>query len=93
MAYRFSEALSQEFELNLVGKHYVNAANTAEYEGHEVLNWRGHWQLNDKTKLYARIINLLDEEYADRADFAFGGYRYFPGMPRQFYMGLDLQLN
>ena len=89
----FSEALSQEFELSLVGKHYVNAANTAEYEGYEVLNWRGHWQLNDKTKLYARIINLLDEEYADRADFAFGGYRYFPGMPRQFYMGLDLQLN
>ena len=89
----FSEVLSQELELSLVGKHYVNAANTAEYGGHEVLNWRGRWQLNDKTKLYARIINLLDEEYADRADFAFGGYRYFPGMPRQFYLGLDLQLN
>ena len=88
----FSDSLGHELELVLVGKHYVNAANTAEYGGHEVLNWRGHWQLNDQTKVYARVINVLDEEYADRADYAFGGYRYFPAMPRQIYIGFNLDI-
>lgn len=88
----FSDSLGHELELVLVGKHYVNAANTAEYGGHEVLNWRGHWQLNDQTKVYARVINVLDEEYADRADYAFGGYRYFPAMPRQIYIGVNLDI-
>ena len=85
----FSDSLGHELELVLVGKHYINAANTAEYGGHEVLNWRGHWRINDETKVYARIINVLDEEYADRADYAFGGYRYFPAMPRQIYIGFN----
>ena len=89
----FSEALAQELELVFVGKHYVNAANTAEYSGHEVLNWRGHWQLNEQTRLFARIINILDEDYADRADYAFGDYRYFPAMPRQLYVGVNLAVD
>ena len=88
----FSDSLGHELELVLVGKHYVNAANTAEYGGHEVLNWRGYWKTSDTTKISARIINVLDEEYADRADFAFGGYRYFPAMPRQIYLGFNMDL-
>ena len=38
-----------------------------------------------------RLVNALDEEYADRADFAFGSHRYFPAMPRQLYVGLDYE--
>ena len=37
------------------------------------------------------MVNLLDTAYADRADYAFGSYRYFPGMPRQVYVGLELR--
>jgi hypothetical protein len=29
------------------------------------------------------ILNLLDEDYAERADFGFGSYRYFVGQPRR----------
>ena len=83
----FTDDLSQELELNYVGEHYVNAANTAEYDGHWVLNWRAAWQVSDALEVTARIINLTDERYADRADFAFGSYRYFPAMPRQLYVG------
>ena len=33
-----------------------------------------------------RVTNLLDTAYADRADFAFGSYRYFPGRPRAAFL-------
>ena len=88
---QFNDAVSQEFELVVVGQHYVNAANTADYDGHHVLNWRAQWQVSEQLELSARIINLLDERYADRADFAFGSYRYFPAMPRQLYLGMRYQ--
>ena len=62
---------------NYIGKHYINAANTHSYGGHAVVNWRGGVRLGDRSQLFARIVNLFDKRYADRADFAFGNYRYF----------------
>ncbi len=35
-----------------------------------------------------RVTNLLDTAYADRADFAFGDYRYFPGRGRAYFVEL-----
>lgn len=90
--YQPNERWYSEFELNRVGKHYINAANTAKYDGHVVLNWRGGFKLTEHIALFARVINLLDERYADRADYAFGTYRYFPAMPVQGYAGLNLVL-
>ena len=57
-----------------------------------MLNWRGRWQAAERVTVFARVLNLLDERYADRADFAFGNYRYFPAMPRQAYVGVELAL-
>ena len=82
-----------EFELISVGSYYVNAANTAKYDGHTVLNWRAQWQPRPELQWSLRVMNVLDEEYADRADFAFGSYRYFPAMPRQIYLGVRLALD
>ena len=90
--YQPSESWYSELELNQVGDHYINAANTAKYEGHVVLNWRGGVRLTQRIDLFARVINLLDERYADRADYAFGSYRYFPAMPIQGYVGVNLAL-
>jgi outer membrane receptor protein involved in Fe transport len=36
-----------------------------------------------------RIDNLFDTAYADRADFAFGNYRYFPARGRAFFVSFD----
>jgi len=33
--------------------------------------------------LSLRLSNLLDTRYAERADFAFGNYRYFPAAGRR----------
>ncbi len=81
-----------EFEVVYVGSHFINASNTARYDGHRLLNWRGAWHVTHRVKLFARLLNLLDAAYADRADFAFGSYRYFPGMPRQLYAGIEVKL-
>ena len=75
-----------------VGEHFINAANTARYEGHTLANWRGAWQAAPRIRLFARLVNLFDTAYADRADFAFGSYRYFPGLPRQAYLGIEGKL-
>ena len=90
---RFADRASLEFELSLIGSHFINAANTAKYPGHTLLNWRGNWDVSSKVRLFARVINLFDKEYADRADYAFGSYRYFPGLPRQFYLGAELEFD
>ena len=90
---RFSDRAGFEFELSHIGSHFINAANTAKYPGHTLLNWRGNWDVSNKVRLFARVINLFDKEYADRADYAFGSYRYFPGLPRQFYLGAELEFD
>ena len=90
--YQPSAAWHSELELGYIGKHYIDAANAHSYPGHAVLNWRGALRLGERLRLFARILNLLDERYADRADFAFGNYRYFPAMPRQGYLGIELNL-
>ena len=89
----FNDQIDSEIEVNYNGKHYIDAANTAEYDGHVVVNWRGRYAINDSTTVFARVVNLLDEEYADRADYTLfnpARYRYFPAMPRQLYVGVTM---
>ena len=80
-----------EFEWIYLGEHFIDAANTVRYDGHTLFNWRGSWQTTRRVKLFARLLNLFDVAYADRADFAFGSYRYFPGLPRQAYVGVEFR--
>jgi hypothetical protein len=35
-------------------------------------------------------MNLGNVEFAERADFAFGSFRYFPGEPRTAYIGTSV---
>ena len=83
---------TSEFEVVHLGSYFANASNTARYDGHRLLNWRGAWDVTPRVRLFARLANLLDVAYADRADFAFGSYRYFPGAPRQLYAGVEVKL-
>ena len=46
--------------------------------------------LSTSMKGFVRVDNIFDKAYAERADFnAFGGDRYFPGLPREFYVGIE----
>ncbi len=90
---QITEGLHQELDVNWVDDYFTNADNTRKYEGNLVVNWRGDWQANPELRVFARIINVTNDRYADRADFAFGNDRYFIAMPRQFYVGVDYTFN
>ncbi|BFM18497.1 TonB-dependent vitamin B12 receptor BtuB [Maricurvus nonylphenolicus] len=73
------------------GSYYTDPENLHDYGGHDLLNLRGRWQLNKDIALSARLLNLTDEDYAERADYSsFSGDRYFPGEPRALYLGIDI---
>ena len=66
-----------------VGNYYTDPENLNKYQGHDVLSLRAQWQVTNNLEVLARIINLTNEAYAERADYtSFTGDRYFPGRPR-----------
>jgi iron complex outermembrane recepter protein len=77
-----------ELEWISMGGHWLNAANTARYDGHDLLHLRVLRPLSGQVHVALRVHNLADAEYAERADFAFGQYRYFPGRDRSIFVEL-----
>ncbi|HET6604810.1 MAG TPA: TonB-dependent receptor [Xanthomonadaceae bacterium] len=78
------------FELEWLhqGGYFLDAANSARYDGHRLLHLRWQRELGAGWSLGARILNLADRRYAERADFAFGNFRYFPGEGRRWELEL-----
>jgi outer membrane receptor protein involved in Fe transport len=68
-----------------IGEYYLDAENRFRYPGHAIWNLRAGVQLARALELIVRLNNLTDREYADRADYAFGNYRYFPGRGRELF--------
>ncbi|MGH8496185.1 MAG: hypothetical protein ACREVN_08610 [Gammaproteobacteria bacterium] len=65
-----------------LGAYYLDAENRHRYPGHDLLNLPAAYRLSPRWQVAARLTNLTDRAYADRADFAFGEFRYFPGRDR-----------
>jgi outer membrane receptor protein involved in Fe transport len=76
-----------------VGEYFTNPGNTNEYPGHDIFTLGGQMDVTDNLQLSVRVDNLFDTRYADRADFAFGNERFFPGRPRTVFAGLTLSLD
>jgi outer membrane receptor protein involved in Fe transport len=76
-----------------VGKYFLDAANTATYPGHTVSNLRVAWNPSETVRAALRVDNIFDKRYADRADFAFGDYRYFPARGRAAFLSIDYASN
>lgn len=85
IAWQPSGAWSFEAEWLVVGEYWLDAANAHRYPGHELMNLRGRWQPALDWSVTLRLNNVLDRDYADRADYAFGTYRYFPGRGRTLF--------
>jgi iron complex outermembrane receptor protein len=83
---RPSARVRAELEWLHVGPYFADAANQNRYPGHDLLNLRGGVQLAHGLELRARVLNVTDRAYADRADFAFGNWRYFPGRGRTWFL-------
>ncbi len=74
------------------GAYFLTAGEGPEYGGHDLLNLRTAWQITPAWRATVRLNNVTDRLYADRADFAFGNYRYFPGREREAFVELAWQM-
>ena len=81
-----------ELEWVHMGSYYLEPDNQHEYEGHSLLNLRLRAPFAERWEAALRVTNLLDEDYAERADFGFGSYRYFVGQPLGAYVELSYQV-
>jgi outer membrane receptor protein involved in Fe transport len=91
VAWRPTGVWAFEVEWLTVGEYWLDAANAHRYPGHELLNLRGRWQPSRSWAVTLRLNNALERDYADRADFAFGTYRYFPGRDRALFAEIAWQ--
>ncbi|WP_411820668.1 TonB-dependent receptor [Hyphococcus formosus] len=83
-----TERATLEAEWLSMGSYFTDAANDHVYDGHDVLNLRAELGVTSRLAVFATIRNLTDTLYAERADFAFGNDRYFPGEERTFGFGI-----
>ncbi len=74
------------------GGYFLTAQENQKYPGHDLLNLIAAWSFTPAWTATIRVNNVTDTLYADRADFAFGNYRYFPGRERATFVELAWRL-
>ena len=75
-----------------VGRYFLDAANTAQYPGHNVANAAGRVERAGRLcDSRCASTTCSTQRYADRADFAFGNYRYFPARGRAVFLSVELR--
>lgn len=87
LGWDFNPKSRAELEWQHMGDYFLDPSNEHEYDGHDLLNLRVETKVTESLKLHGQVKNILNEEYADRADFAFGSYRFFPGQDRTYQVG------
>lgn len=87
---RGPRGLVGELEAVHVDEYWLDPENEHRYGGHTLLNLRAGIDPTPSTRVSLVVTNLADRDYAERADFAFGDYRYFPGRPRSAYVHLTV---
>lgn len=94
LQWRPLDSLMTELEWVNMGDYYTNPENSADYDGHDVFNLRTRWDINPNLNLALNILNVFDEEYAERADWtSFAGDRYFVGEPVRAFLSLSWSMN
>ncbi len=85
---RWEISANRNLELEWVhmGSYYADEVNRSKYPGHELVNLRYQADFSQQWYYGANITNLLDTDYAERADVGFGVDRYFVGEPRSLYV-------
>ncbi|HET7650912.1 MAG TPA: TonB-dependent receptor [Gammaproteobacteria bacterium] len=84
-----SDVMRTELQWTHVGGYWLDESNRHRYGGHDLLNFGMIYAFRNGWSLHLRLTNLADTAYAERADYSFGDYRYFPGDGREWYMGVE----
>ena len=90
--WQLTDQFQIQFEWVHVGDYFEDPQNEHRYSGHDLLHLRASFMLSTSTELSAKIMNLTNEDYAERADYSFGSDRYFVGTPVALYLGLKIDL-
>jgi outer membrane receptor protein involved in Fe transport len=72
-----------------LGSYWMDQANSAKYDGHDLLNLRANWSLGKDVNLFGSIQNLSDERYAESASISSSTQVFSPGLPRTAYLGVE----
>ena len=78
-----------QLAIEYTGSYWLDAQNTRRYGGHTLWHAFFRHDLSEDWTATLRLRNLADRRYAERADFAFGNFRYFPGPGRSAFAGLQ----
>ncbi len=84
--YEPAAPLTVAAQITGIGRYYLDAENRFTYPGHLIGNLVATLEPAAALDVVIRLNNVTDEDYADRADFAFGNYRYFPGRGRELFV-------
>jgi iron complex outermembrane recepter protein len=84
--------VSTGFRIAHMGHYFLEESNTYEYPGHSLLDLELSTQLSPRLDLRWALLNATDRAYAERADSAFGEYRYFPGLERRLSLAIKYKL-
>ena len=91
-SYQVDEQVKLGSSLRAVSSYFTDPENLNKYEGHQVVDTFVQWQVNPMLNIRFVIKNVLDERYAERADYTrFTQDRYFPGKPRNVMLTADYQ--
>jgi len=88
LAYTPTALLDVGLQWTTVGRYFIDAENLHDYPGHALWNARLTLTPASAWQVILRLNNVTDERFADRADYAFGNYRYFPGRAREAFLEL-----
>jgi outer membrane receptor protein involved in Fe transport len=81
-----NDSNSLNFEWVHMGPYYEDELNEHRYAGHDLLNLRYRYDSRDDWYVAARLLNVLDTDYAERADWTtFQQDRYWVGEPASIY--------
>jgi len=75
-----------------MGSYWTDPTNARKYGGHDLVNLRATWLVGNRVQLFARLNNVADERYAERAAWTQArGLELAPGAPRSLYAGIQIR--
>lgn len=89
LTWRHIDRHVSQLEWVKLGPYYLDSANTAQYNGHNIYNLRMSQKIDKNLTGVFRMLNLLDTRYADSASGSGSSATYSPGLARSMYLGLE----
>ncbi len=78
-------------EAILLGRYWMDAANTQRYGGHTLFNLRGQVSVRKDLTVFARVLNVANRRYAESSSYTTArGPEFAPGRPRTVFVGVEM---